>query len=139
MNFEESVGAVVFHKDSFLVLKYGAGHWGFVKGHIEEGETKKETLMRELEEETGVTDAEVIPGFEEGIGYYFHKGRVLVSKKVTFFLLKSSAKKIKLSHEHVDFDWLPFDKAVDKLSFDNTKRVLRKAKDFLLSRQHSCN
>ena len=88
MRFDESVGAVVFKGSKFLVLEYSAGHWDFVKGHIEGSETNSETLMRELFEETGITDAVIIPGFSEVIGYYF-RDKVLVSKKVTFLLVKS--------------------------------------------------
>ncbi|MBD3312769.1 NUDIX domain-containing protein [archaeon] len=128
---EESVGAVVYHDDEFLLLEYGKGkHWGFVKGHIEGNETKKETILRELEEETGITDAEIINGFNESIGYYF-KRRELVSKKVTYFLIKTGSKKVKISYEHSSFKWLPYEKALKKLSFENTKRLLRRAREFL--------
>lgn len=128
---EESVGAVVYHKGEFLLLEYGKGkHWGFVKGHIEGDETKKDTILRELEEETGITDAEIINGFSESLGYYFKRDE-LVSKKVTYFLIVAGSKKVRLSHEHSSYQWLPFNKALNKLSFENTKRVLRKARPFL--------
>jgi len=131
MKFEQSVGAVVFYQDKFLVLQYRHGHWGFVKGHIEKGETKKQTLMRELEEETGIKKAEIIPDFKEEIGYYYHNKK-LVSKKVTFFLVKVNTDKITLSpREHNNYDWLSFKEAHERVTFENTKRVLRKAKEFL--------
>jgi bis(5'-nucleosidyl)-tetraphosphatase len=62
---EKSIAAVVYNQNEYLLLKYGLGHWEFVKGHIEKGETEKETIMRELEEETGITDASIIEGFKE--------------------------------------------------------------------------
>ena len=128
MKFEESVGGVVVNGDKFLLLKYTQAHWGFVKGHIEPGETKEETLRRELEEETGITDAVIITEFKEEIGYYFKN----TSKKVTFFLIKTNINEIALSSdEHVDYAWLTFDKALERLSFENTKRLLMKAKTFL--------
>jgi 8-oxo-dGTP pyrophosphatase MutT (NUDIX family) len=132
MEFEESVGAVVFHKDKFLVLRYGKGHWGFVKGHIEEDETKEQTVMRELKEETGITNAKIIPGFNEVIGYYFRRKGV-VSKKVTFFLIKSNTSNVRISYEHSEYAWLEFEKALHKLTFESTKRVLRLAKEFMSS------
>lgn len=132
MKFEESVGAVVYHKDKFLVLRYGKGHWGFVKGHIEEGETREQTVMRELEEETGITDAEIIPGFSEVIGYYFRRKDV-ISKKVTFFLIKSNTDKVKISYEHSEYKWLAYEEALNQLTFESTKRILRKAKEFMSS------
>lgn len=137
MRFDSSVGAVVFKGSKFLLLKYAAGHWGFVKGHVEIGETKEETLMRELREETGVTDAVIIPGFSEEIGYYF-RDKVLVSKKVNFLLIESMTDKVVLSDEHVSYAWLSYESALKKLSFETTRNVLRKAKKFLeLSKEQS--
>ena len=48
-------------------------------------------------EETGITKAEIVPGFSEETGYYFkHEG--LVSKKVTYFIIKTNVSKIILTH-----------------------------------------
>ena len=55
-----SAGAIIFRVDRttgqklFLLLHYPEGHWEFVKGHVEEGETKEMTTKRECEEETGI-------------------------------------------------------------------------------------
>jgi len=40
-----------------VLLVYGrkSQKWGFPKGHMEYGETEKETALRELKEETGIT------------------------------------------------------------------------------------
>ncbi|HLE06865.1 MAG TPA: NUDIX domain-containing protein [Candidatus Nanoarchaeia archaeon] len=130
MRFDESVGAVVVKGGKFLLLKYSAGHWEFVKGHIESGETKEATLMRELMEETGITDAVIIPGFSEVVGYYF-RDKVLVSKKVTFLLVKSGTDKVTLSDEHTSYAWLSYDDAFKRLTFEGARNVLSKAKDFL--------
>ncbi len=130
MKFEVSAGAVVFHDTKYLILKYTT-HWGFVKGHIEKGETPEQTLLRELKEETGITDAEIIPGFKEIIGYYFRENGNLVSKKVIFFLVKSNTTNVKLSYEHEDYAWLSYEDALKRLSFENTRYVLRKAHQFL--------
>ena len=54
---ERSAGVILFNKTDgiqFLILKYPSGHWDFVKGNIEEGEKEKETVKRELFEETGI-------------------------------------------------------------------------------------
>ena len=131
MKFEESVGAVVVNDDKFLLLKYKSGHWGLVKGHIEEGETKEETVMRELEEETGITKAVLDTSFNESIGYYFKRSE-LISKKVTYFLIRTSVKEVRLDErEHVTYAWLTYEKALKRLTFENTRRVLIKAGQFL--------
>lgn len=132
MRFEKSAGAVVYQDNKFLLLKYGKGHWGFVKGHVEKGETINETVMRELKEETGISDAVIIEGFSEDEGYYFNNNG-LISKKVTYLLIKSLTNKIVLSNEHTNYAWLEFNEALKKLTFDNSKRILIKAREFLLS------
>jgi len=44
----------------FLLVKHAqADYWGFPKGHQEIGESDVETALRELAEETGITDCEI--------------------------------------------------------------------------------
>ncbi len=128
---EYSVGAVVYNADQFLILKYGLGHWGLVKGHKEQGETDGETILRELKEETGITNAKIIKGFNERFNYqYKFKGNSFF-KTVRCFLIKTNMKEIKLSYEHTDYIWLPYDKAIKKATFEGPKTMIEKAKNFL--------
>jgi 8-oxo-dGTP pyrophosphatase MutT (NUDIX family) len=127
---EKSIAAVVFHKDEYLLLKYGLGHWGFVKGHIEEGESNEETILRELHEETGITDAVIIRGFKEKYEYFFNVRNEKIHKYVECYLIKSNTTEVKLSFEHDDYVWLPLNKAIRRATFKNTKNLLKKAKAF---------
>lgn len=127
---EKSVAAVVYYEKDYLLLKYGLGHWEFVKGHIEQGETEKETIMRELEEETAITDASIITGFSEKYDYYFTSGSKKIHKFVICYLIESNTKKVRLSYEHIGYKWLPFKKAIEKLTYDNAKRILTNAHNF---------
>ena len=136
---EKSVGCVLFrfenNEPKFLLLHYKAGHWGFPKGHVEAGETEKETLLRELREETSLTDVQIVPGFKQQTSYFFKGRDGTTFKEVVFYLLESNTGRVRLSHEHTGFQWLPFEKAVKKLSFKNTKNVLSRARDFLQQRR----
>ncbi len=133
---EKSCGIVVFREHEgqklFLLLHYPNGHWDLAKGHVEEGESEHETAMRELEEETGISKADFIDGYREQISYIYrtHKGKIS-NKEVIFFLAKTSDHEIELSHEHHNSVWLPYDKAIEKLTFENAKQLLRKSKKFL--------
>jgi len=137
MREQKSAGIVLFRNDSgkneFLLLNYPQGHWDFIKGKVEEGETPHETALRETKEETGISDIEFIGGFEESVEYNFRFKNEDIHKKVIFFLAKTSEKKIGLSHEHNDFVWLEYDDALKKTTFRNAKNVLSKANEFLSS------
>ena len=124
---ENSAGVIIVNKGNYLILHYAQGHWGLPKGHIEKGENLKETAKRETEEETGITKLNFVDGFEEKIHYFFTQNKKTISKDVIYLLATTNQTKVKLSHEHQDYKWLTFDKAVEQLTFEDVKAVLRKA------------
>jgi len=125
--YEKSAGIILKCNDKYLLLHYDAGHWDLAKGHVEEGESDKQAALRELEEETGITEVTFLPKFEETIHYVFKRGSKSVSKDVVFFLATIDKEDVNLSHEHKDFVWLPIEKAVAKVTFKTAKEVLEKA------------
>ncbi|KKN65379.1 hypothetical protein LCGC14_0481920 [marine sediment metagenome] len=127
---EFSVAAIVYHENEYLLLKYGLGHWEFVKGHIEDGESDEQTILRELEEETSITDAIILKGFKENYEYFFTFKGQRIHKYVNCYLIKSNTKDVKISYEHEDYVWLAFPKALKQLTYNNAKILLEKAKKF---------
>jgi 8-oxo-dGTP pyrophosphatase MutT (NUDIX family) len=127
---EFSVAAIVFHENKYLLLKYGLGHWEFVKGHIEDDESDEQTILRELEEETSITDAVIVKGFKENYEYFFTFKDQRIHKYVNCYLIKSNTKDVKISYEHEDYIWLSFPKALKQLTYNNAKTLLEKAKKF---------
>jgi len=138
---ERSCGAVIFHGKKYLLLKYGWGHWGFVKGHMEEGESEEETLWREVMEETGIGREHLkkIDGFREKISYFYTKEGKRIYKEVVYFLVESDTMKVRLSFEHTAHEWLEYEEALKRITFDNDRNVLRKANEFLKSMDNSRN
>ena len=141
MQTQKSCGAVVFKKNDkldFLLLHYEGGHWDFVKGQIEPNESEKETVIRELKEETGITDAKFIGDFKEKISYYYRSGKNLIYKEVIFFLVGTSPKnKVKISFEHIGYKWLNYQEAEDLLTFKTAKKVLKKAYNYIKNKNNS--
>ena len=129
---ERSAGAVLFCETYagkiFILLNYPSGHWDFVKGNIEIGETLQQTVIREIREETGITDVDFIDGFEDKIEYHYQRNGDLVHKEVIFFLAKTKTTDVKISHEHLGFAWLNFDDALKKLTYNNAKNTMVKIK-----------
>jgi 8-oxo-dGTP pyrophosphatase MutT (NUDIX family) len=140
MPVEKSAGAVIFRRNKeikYLLLHYPSSakapkdYWDFPKGHIEKGEKELETVKREVEEETGLKDIKFVEGFKEWIKYFFrHKGKN-VFKIVTFLLAETKEKEIKISLEHIGYQWLSYKEALKQLKFKNAKEILKKANNFL--------
>jgi 8-oxo-dGTP pyrophosphatase MutT (NUDIX family) len=133
---EKSCGAIIYLKNGserlYLLLKYTSGHWDFVKGNIETDEAERETVVRELREETGIIDASFVGNFREKIEYFYRRRQGEdVHKEVFFYIMETCTENITLSFEHVDSIWLNYTQAIEKLTFKNAKDLLKKANLFL--------
>ena len=134
---EKSCGVVLFNSDKFLLLQHinedsrVDGHWDFPKGHVELGEEEIDTALRELKEETDIEDVDIIPSFKQFINYNISKDTLSVSKKVIFFLAETKVWDVSLSSEHQNFVWLNFEEAVERLTYDNAKNILKEAHIFI--------
>ncbi|MBT5517163.1 NUDIX domain-containing protein [Candidatus Peregrinibacteria bacterium] len=135
---EKSCGVILYRIEEgirqYLLLHYPSGHWDFPKGHVEDiDEHEMATAQRELEEETGIEDIDFIEGYREPMYYEFRRGKKqLVKKVVVYFLAETKEKDVKISFEHKDFLWLPYQEAFDKLTFDNAKGLIEKGEKHLL-------
>ncbi len=126
MPTEKSCGIVLLRGNEplYLILKYRAGHWSFPKGHVEGSETEHETAKRELFEETGIQAIELIDGFRRAIAYDFGPPSRRITKTVVFFLARTLAETVTLSHEHRGYAWLIGLDARHRLTFDKDRDVL---------------
>jgi len=138
MKQEISAGVIVYSKDIkgsiiYLLLKHSNGHWDLPKGKIEPGENLLQTAERELLEEAGIT-ADILPDFQQSIHYVFtdiyHN---TVTKTVTFFIGKASSQDITISSEHIDYIWLSFEDAINRVTHENTRQLLEMAQEVLIS------
>jgi len=138
---ERSAGTVIFrladHQILYLLLHYDLGHWDFPKGKIEKGESTEQTIRREVREETGITAIDFVPGFKETVNYIFQQKGDLIKKWVVYLLGQTSQPEVKLSFEHQGSDWLPFEEALERITFKNTREVLHAADKYLKLRGHA--
>ena len=131
-----SAGVIVYRINEgvieYLLLHYLGGHWDFPKGKMEPGESKQETALRELHEETAIVTT-LDSHFEESFNYIFRdRDRIVTEKTVYFFLSQVGLdQKVKLSFEHQLYSWLDFDQAMYRLTYDNAKTVLEKAQQYI--------
>ena len=120
-------------RDTLSAVALWAGHWDFVKGNVEPNESEKDTVLRELQEETGIADAKFVEGFKEKVEYFYRRQGATIHKEVVFYLIETQTEKVKLSFEHIGFVWLDYQHSKERLNFNNAKNVLQKANDFLLT------
>ena len=132
---ERSAGAVIFNENdgltNFLLLNYPEGHWDFPKGNIEKGELPLDTVRREVSEETGINNIRIFPSFKKKIVYYYRRNAGLVHKEVIYFLARTLTLDVTLSHEHTNYLWLDLEKALNKVTYRNSKSTLKDASKFL--------
>lgn len=137
MKKEMSCGAVVYNifegTTKFLLIKHVNGkHWAFPKGHVENNETKVETALREIKEETGL-DVELDDHFCKMVSYNVNPH---ILKDVFYFVAKTKAgaDKVSLQKEEISkYGWFDFYEALSVLTFQNDKNVLISAKEYLES------
>lgn len=133
MTKEKSCGALVFRKNGnrvdFLVLVHRlGGHWSFPKGHVEAGETEKQTALREVKEETGLT-IELLPGFRHKVSYSPRPG---VAKDVVYFLGYAEDSRTTMQEEEVsELRWVDISKCHQYLTYRNDRMLLGSAKRYL--------
>lgn len=94
-------------KLKFLALKHkNGGHWGFPKGHAEEGESPILAAQRELAEEAGITDIDIVGGKEFIQKYGFSKDGKIYHKTVIYFLGITRSMAVEPQPEEIaDYRW----------------------------------
>lgn len=131
---ERSAGAVVFRETengrAYLLLR-NAGRWDFPKGGVEKGESELQTVLREVREETGLKEFTIVPGFRRVIEYFYRRDTKTIHKRVVYLLARTGEEKVRISFEHQAFGWSPYHDAVEKASYDNSKKILGEAEKFI--------
>jgi 8-oxo-dGTP pyrophosphatase MutT (NUDIX family) len=130
MRLPIEVEAIIFRRNDksieYLLLKrlpQKNGFWQPVTGGVEEGETRKEALRREIMEETGVKNiVKVIEGL-----YYFEFSDPNLNQEYVYGVEVSPSEEIVLDRkEHSEYRWCSFQDALQLLHWKENKAALRK-------------
>lgn len=121
----------------FLLLLQSRKHqnWSSPKGKSEEGETVPlDIAMRELKEETGITDIEILnyPLIDEN--YEFEMDGKLITRVTQYFVgIVKDKNVIPQEGEILEYKWATYEEAMETFVFKKEDRqgVLRKAKEYL--------
>lgn len=126
---EKSCGCVILHGSGetleVLLIQHLKGkHWSFPKGHVESGESERQTALREVREETGL-EVRILRDFRATC-HYLTKKRI--PKEVVYFLAASDTKQVTIQPEEIGaYEWMSVPEAGQRLTFERDRRVLAKA------------
>lgn len=126
-----AAGGVVVDGDRVLVLnRPGRNEVRLPKGHIEKGESPQETAVREVREETGYEELEVVAD----LGYQlveFEFGDTRVRRDERYFLMRlQSARRLERDPKELQFvpTWLAWERALAELTYDAEREWLHRAR-----------
>ena len=134
MNYEKSCGVVVFTKINneikYLLIQNLEGSYGFPKGHIEQGETEKETALREVFEEVGLK-VTLIDGFRTEDEHLIPQKEDTM-KKIIYFIGEYENQIFNYQKEELSNALLTeYNTAMELFQFESSKRILKEANDFI--------
>ena len=120
--YRKNVVAFIYQNDEVLILNWAEDndYWGLPQGGVDKNESYEEALKREIREETGIIDYDIIKKINNAYKYkwpkhYYHTG--YKGQKQTLFFVKYNGSKndIKLCpYEHKDFKWVKIDSLLNQ-------------------------
>jgi 8-oxo-dGTP pyrophosphatase MutT (NUDIX family) len=136
MKFEFSAGGIVYKKEggqTLILVSQHSGHhgWVFPKGRIGDKEenknqTKEETAIREVEEETGAI-GEIEKELTPATYWYVWEGERR-KKTVYYFLMKFKGGDItKHDWEMENVEWIPKNEVEKRLTYPSDRKVWNEA------------
>ena len=135
-----SAGAILYRdtrgKREYLLLKSRPGDWEFPKGGVEGEEELQQTAIREVKEEAGIGEFRLIDGFRQDYDYVFQANGSTIHKTVHLFVAESHETSAELSNEHSDHQWRDYEQAINTITQDGPRDVLRDAHEFIDENGH---
>lgn len=121
-----SVGIFLKNKDKFLLLqRTDTSIWEFPKGHIEKNDDDFGTILREVREETGITEFE-IKKYVGSLTFDINKTSFIKRRTIKYYFAETNVYEIILSSEHCNFLWLDKKMVLEHLQFEDIKEIFLK-------------
>ena len=132
---EPTSGGIVFRltrdqKDiEILLIQDSKGRWTIPKGHIEPGETAKVTARREVEEETGLKNLDILTWLGK-IHFKYRRADKLVLMTTQIYLIQAmDAHEMPTGEKWMrGIKWFSFSEALDLIEYDDIEKLMLIAK-----------
>lgn len=127
---EPTAGGIVYRKGKnneveILLIQDAKDRWTIPKGHIEEGESAKQTAEREVGEETGLKKMKVLNWLGK-INFRYRRVSSLVLMTTEIFLIKALDDTDDLTPEDWmnGIKWFPAKEALEKIEYEDIGKII---------------
>ena len=127
---EPTAGGVIFRRNQkneieILLIQDSKDRWTIPKGHIEEGETAQETARREIGEEAGLKQVEIL-GWLGKINFRYRRIDKLVLMTTQVYLVKALGDTNAIQKEDWmnDIKWFSFAEALDVIEYEDIGKLI---------------
>ena len=126
-----AAGGVVVQDNKVLVLhRPDRDEVRLPKGHIEEPESVQRAALREVTEESGYADIEILCDLGQQIVEFDFRGRHVIRMERYFLMAATTLRQVEREPQESQFipDWLGWDDALLKLTFEPEREWVRRAR-----------
>ena len=127
---EPTAGGIVFRRDKnngveILLIQDAKDRWTIPKGHIEEGETAQQTAKREIGEEAGLKEVDVL-GWLGKIHFRYRRIDKLVLMTTQIYLVRAKGDTNDIQKEEWmnGIKWFTFHDALDAIEYEDIGKLM---------------
>lgn len=127
---EPTAGGIIFRRNQegkaeFLMLRDAKGRWTIPKGHIEPGESAKQTAAREIGEEVGLYNMDIL-GWLGKIHFRYRRIDKLVLMTTQIYLVRAKGDTDDLTPEDwiTGLRWFSFTDALDAVEYEDIEKLI---------------
>ena len=126
---EPTAGGIVFRRGQngieILLIQDAKDRWTIPKGHIEEGETAKQTAKREIGEEAGLKDVDVLDWLGK-IHFRYRRIDKLVLMTTQIYLVRAKGDTNAIQKEEWmnGIKWFSFHDALEAIEYEDIGKLM---------------